>query len=256
MPIEVANYVNQLVATNPTSNDPKAEGDDHLRLLKTVLTQTFPNVGGAVTLTHTQINDLVAAVAAAVTLTGDQTIAGVKTFSSSPVLPGNATTALQAVPKQQLDLVIPAGAVLSFAMNYAPSGWLKANGVAVSRTTYAALFAAIGTTYGAGNGSTTFNIPDLRGEFIRGFDDGKGIDSGRVFGSSQSSANLSHSHKTDGTDDGNEHAVRLGADGAFDFASQTASVNDMAYITGSITGASGESEARPRNIALLYCIKT
>lgn len=99
MGIEIANYINQLVATNPLASDPKAEGDDHLRLLKTVLLATFPNVGGAVTLTHTQINDLLGTI---VTLTGDQTVAGVKTFSSSPVLPGNASANLQAVPLQQL----------------------------------------------------------------------------------------------------------------------------------------------------------
>ena len=77
-----------------------------------------------------------------VKLTGTQTVAGVKTFSSSPVLPGNASTALQAVPKQQLDALLPAGAVAHFAMSFAPSGWLKADGSAVSRTAYAALFAA------------------------------------------------------------------------------------------------------------------
>lgn len=56
MGIETANYINQLVDTNPLANDPKAEGDDHLRLLKTVLKQSFPNVGGAVNLTHTRMN--------------------------------------------------------------------------------------------------------------------------------------------------------------------------------------------------------
>lgn len=57
----------------------------------------------------------------------------------------------------------PAGAVLSFAMNTAPTGWLECDGAAIARTTYATLFAAIGTTFGEGDGSTTFNIPDLRG---------------------------------------------------------------------------------------------
>ena len=79
-------------------------------------------------------------------------------------------------------------AVLYFAGQTAPVGWLKANGAAVSRTAYAALFAAIGTTYGAGDGSTTFNLPDLRGEFMRGWDDGRGIDHGRVLGSAQGDA--------------------------------------------------------------------
>lgn len=110
MGIEVANYVNQLVAANPLSSDPKSEGDDHLRLLKAVLLATFPNIAGAVTLSHTQINniasDIATAIATAVLKTGNQSIDGVKTFTSSPVLPGNATTALQAVPKQQLDAAV------------------------------------------------------------------------------------------------------------------------------------------------------
>jgi hypothetical protein len=64
--------------------------------------------------------------------------------------------------------LVPSGAVMAFARSSIPAGWLLCNGAAVSRATYAALFAVIGTTYGAGNGSTTFNIPDLRGVFIRG----------------------------------------------------------------------------------------
>ena len=75
-----------------------------------------------------------------------------------------------------------------------PTGWLKANGAAVSRTTYSNLFAAIGTTYGVGDGSTTFNIPDLRGEFIRGWDDGRGVDSGRTLGSWQDDMFEEHNH--------------------------------------------------------------
>ena len=78
-----------------------------------------------------------------------------------------------------------AGLISYFARNTAPSGYIKANGAAVSRTTYATLFAAIGTTFGAGNGTTTFNLPDLRGEFPRGWDDGRGVDSGRGFGTPQ-----------------------------------------------------------------------
>lgn len=77
------------------------------------------------------------------------------------------------------------GEVGFFARATPPSGWLKANGAAVSRTTYAALFAAIGTTFGAGDGRTTFNLPDLRGEFLRGLDDGRNIDPNRRLGSWQ-----------------------------------------------------------------------
>ena len=63
--------------------------------------------------------------------------------------------------------VIP-GSVMYFAGNTVPTGYLEANGALVSRTTYSDLFAAIGTIYGAGDGSTTFKLPDLRAEFIRG----------------------------------------------------------------------------------------
>ncbi len=60
------------------------------------------------------------------------------------------------------------GAVVAFSGRTTPQGWLLCDGSAVSRTTYAALFAVIGTTYGAGNGSTTFNLPNLTDKFIQG----------------------------------------------------------------------------------------
>ena len=65
----------------------------------------------------------------------------------------------------------PTGCVFSFARSTAPSGWLLCYGQAVSRTTYAALFAVISTTYGVGDGSSTFNLPDLRGRSVAGKDD-------------------------------------------------------------------------------------
>jgi phage-related tail fiber protein len=64
----------------------------------------------------------------------------------------------------------------------------------ISRTTYADLFAAIGTTFGVGDGSTTFGIPDLRGEFARGWDDARGVDTGRTFGSAQAEDFKAHTH--------------------------------------------------------------
>ena len=88
----------------------------------------------------------------------------------------------------------PASTVIYVAQNTAPTGYLKANGAAISRTTYADLFAAIGTTFGTGDGSTTFNVPDLRGEFIRAWDDARGVDSGRSFGSAQADEFESHNH--------------------------------------------------------------
>lgn len=82
----------------------------------------------------------------------------------------------------------PVSYVTMFSATSVPSGYLECDGSAVSRTTYADLFNAIGTTFGNGDGATTFNIPDLRGQFVRGWDNGRGVDSGRVFGSSQDDA--------------------------------------------------------------------
>lgn len=139
-----------------------------------------------------------------------------------------------------------AGTVAAFAMNTAPTGWLKANGAAVSRTTYATLFAAIGTTFGAGDGSTTFNLPDLRGEFIRGWDDGRGVDSGRAFGSAQSHQMQSHTHNVITGDSG----ATAGGGIRYDNAG-----TNLPQTTSAAGGTSNGSENRPRNIALLYCIK-
>jgi microcystin-dependent protein len=81
----------------------------------------------------------------------------------------------------QYNSLCPAGSVVSFAGSAAPAGWLLCNGSAVSRTTYAALFAVVVTTYGAGDGSTTFNLPDLRSRSVIGAGQGAGL-SNRTLG--------------------------------------------------------------------------
>lgn len=141
-------------------------------------------------------------------------------------------------------LRIEPGMVAAFARNVAPSGWLKCNGAAVSRTTYAALFAAISTTFGDGNGSTTFNVPDLRGEFVRGWDDGRGVDTGRAFGGFQAAALAQHTHP-----------FPLVAQGY-------GALSGVALLTGSVSNGgnldtqnNAGTETRPRNVALLLCIK-
>ena len=75
---------------------------------------------------------------------------------------------------------LPVGMITPFAGSAAPTGWFLCSGQAVSRTTYASLFAVVGTTYGAGDGSTTFNLPDLRGRTIAGIDNMGGTDAGRL----------------------------------------------------------------------------
>ena len=103
----------------------------------------------------------------------------------------NSKAYIQSFPLEEKQII---GKIEYIPFSRVPSGYLKANGAAVSRITYSNLFAAIGTTFGAGDGPTTFNLPDLRGEFIRGFDDGRGVDSGRVLGSSQTDAFQGHWH--------------------------------------------------------------
>lgn len=82
----------------------------------------------------------------------------------------------------------PSGVTAWFAASTPPAGWFECNGQAVSRTTYSSLFTAISTTFGVGDGSTTFNVPDMRGYFARGWDNGRGTDPGRTFGTNQGDA--------------------------------------------------------------------
>lgn len=159
----------------------------------------------------------------------------------------------------------PSGSVMYFAMSTAPTGWLKANGAAISRSTYSDLFSAIGTTFGSGDGSTTFNVPDLRGEFLRAWDDSRGVDTSRVFGSAQSAANEAHGHYV-GTGSFTSGGGYGGAQSAGDAYRQInaniswyryGGVNTYVYPTDSnaLKAQNSGSEGRPRNIALLACIK-
>jgi microcystin-dependent protein len=160
----------------------------------------------------------------------------------------------------------PTGTIGYFGYTSAPTGWLKANGAAISRTTYATLFASIGTTFGSGDGSTTFNVPDLRGEFPRGWDDSRGIDTSRVFGSSQShgiprlrgAVTDSHGNAAmqpyDVSGFTNPFA---GYDGASSYRSslQVATTSFVAVEFDSQRVIPSSTDVRPRNIALLACIK-
>lgn len=140
------------------------------------------------------------------------------------------------------------GAIAYFSTTTAPEGWIKANGATISRTVYADLFAAIGTTHGAGDGSTTFNVPDLRGEFVRGLDDGRGVDTGRALGSAQGSQMQSHTHGVQSVS-----AYTGSGAGTQYWTSGMQSVSD--FQTRTAGGTSNSSENRPRNVAMLACIK-
>ncbi len=155
---------------------------------------------------------------------------------------------------------VPAGTIIYHAANTAPTGFIKANGAAVSRTTYSALFSAIGTTFGAGDGSTTFNVPDLRGEFPRGWDDSRGVDSGRAFGSSQTDAMQGHRHNRN-TLGNPERVLDDAGTGWSDPGGGSLAELKIYTVTGDplTDGTNGTprtaAETRPRNIALLACIK-
>jgi microcystin-dependent protein len=169
--------------------------------------------------------------------------------TTAKILDGAITTAKVAdgaITQAKLNssvVLVPAGAVMPFAMNSAPAGWLAADGTNVSRTTYAALFSAIGTTYGVGDGSTTFALPDLRGYFVRGSGtNGDGAAAG-TFGQKQADDLKSHTHTYDDT--GVSQTGLTGGPTPFANTSTTKRTTD----------ATGGTETRPKNIAMLYCIK-
>lgn len=139
------------------------------------------------------------------------------------------------------------GTVAHFAADTAPAGWIKANGAAVSRTAYAGLFLAIGTTYGAGDGVTTFKVPDLRGEFLRGLDDGRSVDAGRTLGSGQADSFKSHSH---------ELVLASSVGATYNGVGGSPSAGWSSTVTTNVPqGSAGGTETRPRNVAMLACIK-
>ena len=122
------------------------------------------------------------------------------------------------------------GDVKTVATEEPPFGWLKCNGDVVSRTQYAALFDVIGTRFGAGNGSTTFGLPDLRGEFVRGWDDGRGVDSPRELGSAQEGQNASHSHQASvAAAGGHTHEASTAGAGAHGHDASTAGAGSHAH---------------------------
>lgn len=231
MALETGSYIDSLVATNPTSTDALAQADDHLRLIKATIKNTFPSISGAINVTHGELNILDGdTVATSVTLVDADTVvvndngtmvqvalsdlltyinAGmtlrddVVTASSladaivatANIIDANVTTdkiADASITSAKIadgaisgskfadGVALAEGMVMPYAGSTAPSGWLMCYGQAVSRTTYSALYAICGTTYGAGDGSTTFNVPDLRGRVVAGWDSMGGTSANRL----------------------------------------------------------------------------
>jgi microcystin-dependent protein len=147
-------------------------------------------------------------------------------------------------------LQTPVGSFLWHTASSVPTNYLEANGAAISRSTYASLFAVIGTTYGAGNGTTTFNVPDVRGYFVRGYDNGRGVDTSRVFGSNQEATHV-------GTIQDSRTTQQLRAQTRGDEITYTAELvyTMSGYQNTTSTDNTSAVGARPINIAFLPCIK-
>ena len=139
---------------------------------------------------NTTMNDLAQAMTDSVTRDGSGSMNGPLTLDAAPPTQPN-----QAVSKAYVDGFVafssglPVGAIVTYAAGSAPAGYLLCNGQAVSRATYADLFTLIGTSFGAGDGSTTFKVPDLQNQFIRGRDP-----TARSIGSTQPGSFASHIH--------------------------------------------------------------
>jgi len=177
---------------------------------------------------------------------------------------------------------VPAGGVMPFAGPVAPPGYLPCNGDAVNRADYPALFAAIGTVHGSGNGATTFNLPDDRGRFLRGVDGPAGRDpdsttraaaatggnAGNNVGSVQGAMVGHHTHGV--TDPGHQQALNIdialgglwtyGDDkpnnwGVNQGAHQPAAVRAASSTTGISVDGAGGAETRPTNAYVNFIIK-
>ena len=175
------------------------------------------------------------------------------TFTDNTSLSSGVITTQQLAASVQA-LLVPAGCVMSFAMSAAPTGWYPCDGTTVSRTGSGAnLFAAIGTTYGVGNNTTTFNVPNLQGQFIRGLTTNLStasrdpLSASRVnqIGSVQTDALKSHTHPYTWT------TPEAPAGGGYN----TGGTSITRATNNGITSPTGDIETRPVNIALLYCIK-
>ena len=178
------------------------------------------------------------------------------------------------------NLLLPAGMISAMGMSSAPSGWLLCNGAAVSRSTYSALFAAIGTTWGSGDGSSTFNVPELKGAYLRntGTSDTSSDYVGPNVGGYQDDQNATHNHNATSSsslsinNSGNHShnspsAHYHGAFGtnkiAWGYSGNTTHYGGSggnhshggSVSTSTSIGNSGSTEARVFNKGVQYCIK-
>lgn len=167
MPTNYTPLTNGQDADAATFNGPLQELDSALEAIK----DGSAALSSPTILSHTHAQHDHAAASGGGQLTLDALNSTGATLNDVPRADGGGGVAWGAVGE------MPIGAMLPYAGSSAPTHWLLCNGQAISRTTYAALFAVLGTTYGLGNGSTTFNLPDMRGRLAVGLDNMGGVGS-------------------------------------------------------------------------------
>jgi len=233
MALESADQIWELVPTNPESGDPVAEGDNHLRMIKLSLQNSLPGMTAPWT-------------------------------TSSPINCGDPVVDQDAVTLKYLN-TMPHNTGIGFPIVWLlpalpSSDHLDLEGQLLNRIDYAELFALYGITYGAGDGTTTFQLPDMRGLFMRVWDHSKGIDPdsaartnrgdgvvGDFVGTKQEDALQEHSHGSAAASAGS-HPVGGGT------GASSPDINDKQTLT---TGTAGNysSETRPINIYVRMIIR-
>jgi len=155
----------------------------------------------------------------------------------------------------------PVGAIIAWPTSTLPTGYLECNGAAVSRTTYSSLFAVIFDNYGVGDGSTTFNLPDLRGQFLRGWDHGAGIDLDAASRTDRGDGALGDNVGTKQTDAFESHGhdaptmVNDVAGTTYEAPPINPKTDNIDYQFAAPTDTTGGNETRPINVNVMYCIR-
>lgn len=292
MGLESGTYVNDLNVSNPDGAvDAKSAGDNHLRLIKSVLKATFPGMGGVFSRTN-----IVTGGTLVPTVTDNTSVAVFRTATATMNLPAKASLhngwymwffadgvdvtidpngsekvngagsvtiedgefgivfctgvsgdefiALMTSNPADLGTMTKTGDIIMSAAA-SRDGALLCDGTAYSRTTYAGLFAVIGTTWGVGDGATTFNVPDLRGRSPLGAGTGSGL-TARTMGQTGGNENLAaHTHTVPGGSN---------ATGAVDPYALTASVSVASSITSGSTGTGNAGNMHPFAVVNYFII--
>jgi len=248
-----ASFVGGVLVVNSAANTPAAIQGGPISIGNIIASSNFITLQAPNALGSNQ----------SITLPQTPSVASVVTMDTS----GNMATA------NATGFSLPAGMMAPYGGAVTPSGWLLCNGAAVSRTVYANLFAAIGTGWGSGDGSTTFNIPQTQGVFLRGVDNGQmndpdtltrtaiqpGGNSGDNVGSYQGWQIQSHNHTLSDPTHHHTYAAPNGGSGggsASGTTGQAPATNTSSSATGITIAATGGNQTNPNNVYVNYIIKT